>query len=122
MTPRPDPLLASQPTCDRHGVIVRDHHDLIEKRTVEHVRHEPDSDPGHQVRAGRLTGEHGGPGRFHRHHPDSRLSGLQDFARTGDRAAGAHAGHEDVDRAVRVLPDVEGARRVRSTSSTAWSG
>ena len=36
------------------------------------------------------------------------LRGLEHFAHAGDRSAGAHAGHENIDRAARVAPNLLG--------------
>ena len=91
-----------------------DLHHLVDDRQVQHVGDEAGADPldvvlaGLQRLAGQSLGDHRAGGRLDGDHLDAGFVRLERLADAGDRAAGAHAGHDDVDRAVGVAPDLLG--------------
>src|SRR5208282_3355619 len=85
--------------------------DFIDEREVQVVGHEPRTDTLNSVRprlqrlAAALLRDDGTGGRLDRDRDDRLAFGPFDVARdSGDGAAGADAGHEDVDGAVGVIP------------------
>ena len=63
---------------------------------------------GRQLVAGQCLRDHRRVGRLHRDGLKRRLARLDHFTAAGERATGAHAGHDDVDCAVGVVPDFLG--------------
>ena len=57
------------------------------------------------MRPGRAARKHGGIRRLDCHNLHPRLFALQILAHAGNRTARAHAGHENIHAAVRILPD-----------------
>ena len=55
---------------------------------------------------GDALAQHGRAGRLHSHHLDSGILALEILAHAGDRAAGADAGHKDVNLAVGISPNL----------------
>src|SRR5690606_20819056 len=76
--------------------------------TVEDVRHEAGADALDLVRAGRAAGKDGAVLGLDSDDAHRVLALLQNLADAGDGAARADAGYHDIDRAVRVLPDLLG--------------
>ena len=64
--------------------------------------------PGLQRLAGAALGNHRADGRLDRHDLHARLARLEHLADAGDRAAGADAGHEDINLPGRIPPDLLG--------------
>ena len=94
-------------------LLVGDLLDRVDQREIEHIGHEARADALDLVRAGlerlagALLGQDRARGGLHRHRKDRLALGVLDVARdAGDRAAGADAGDENVDRAVGVVPDL----------------
>ena len=94
--------------------LVADGHDLVDDGAIENGRHEAGADALDLVRTGRAAGQ------------DGLSSGstatifnvgarLQHLADAGDGAARADAGDEDIDRAVRVVPDFLGRGAARGS-------
>jgi hypothetical protein len=77
---------------------------------VQHLRHEAGADALDRVRALGAFGEHRRCLRLHGDRLETGLAFLDDFGHAGDGAAGADAGHQDVDLAVGVAPDFLGRR------------
>ena len=98
--------MGSQLAPGLEGLLVFDGDDLVVDGGVQRLGHEPGADALNLVGAGAALGEHGGSGRFHGHHLDGRVLRLQIGPGARKRAAGAHAGHEDVHHAIGVLPDL----------------
>ena len=98
-------------SSSRHG------HHVIDYVHIQHVGDEPRADPLDRVLArlqrlaGAALGNDRADGRLDRHDLHARLAGLEHFADAGDRAARAHARHEDID-----LP-----RRCPARSPRPWS-
>ena len=79
--------------------------DLVDHAAIEDRRNEAGADALDLVRPRRAAGKNGRVFGFDRDHADAGLAGLQNLADAGDRAAGADAGDDEVDFAVRVVPD-----------------
>jgi len=92
------------------GVWPADGDDLVVNPRVEHVGHKARADTLDGMRPLLPAGEHRRVGRLDGHHAHARLARLEHFAHAGDRAARAHARHEDVHLARRVAPDFLGGR------------
>src|SRR5690625_256605 len=80
--------------------------DLVVDRGVENLRHEVRPEPLDLVRSGFSAVEDGGFRRLDGNDLDIGLTFLEYLAHTGDGAAGADSRDDDVDRAVRVPPDL----------------
>src|SRR6185369_3185689 len=100
---------------NRFGTL--DQFDTIDHREVEGVRNESGADPLDLVRSrlNRLTGQMLGDDRtlfrFDRYGDDFLPLAVFDVTRdTGDGAAGADAGHQDIDAAIGVVPDFGAGR------------
>ena len=101
--------MADQPARFK-GVLVRHGDDFVVHLRIEHLRHEARADALNLVRARHAGGEHGGGRRLDGDNLHLRLFRLQVLAHAGDRAAGAHARHEDVHLAVGVVVDLRAGR------------
>ena len=99
-------LLVADLLAGGKGVLVGDGDDLIVDLGVQHVGHKAGTDALNLVRARSALAQHGGGSRLNGHDLDVGVLALQVLADTGDGAAGTDAGHEDVDLAVGVLPDL----------------
>ena len=60
--------------------------------------------------ASQFLGDHRTVGRLDGHDLEVRFLGLERLATAGDRAAGAHAAHQDVDLSFGIFPDFRGRR------------
>src|SRR5690606_7643934 len=115
--PRQDALLAREAARVLERLLVRHLLDGVDQRQVEHLRHEARAEALDLVRArlqrlaaARLR-EHRAPARLDRDRLDLPAARVLDVARdAGDRAARADAAHQDVDRAVGVVPDLGAGR------------
>src|SRR5271170_8417486 len=99
-------------------VFVGDLFDYIDEREVQILRHEARAYPLYLVRTGlqrlaaALLRDDGTRARLDGDRDDRFAFGLFDVARNaGDSAAGADARHENIDGAVRVVPDFRPRRR-----------
>src|SRR5580765_3356679 len=93
------------PLDGRLGVDVDD---LVVDLAVEDLGDEVGAEALDLVAGGRTPVEDRRLGRLHRDDLDVGLAALEDLADAGDRAAGTDPGHDDVDLAVGVLPDLLG--------------
>ena len=105
-------LLGGGPAGPLHGGRGVDVDDLVVDRRVEDLRHEVGADALDLVRAGLAAVEDRGLLRLDGDHLDVGLAVLEHLADAGDGAAGADAGHDDVDL----------RRRCPSRSPRPWSG
>ena len=87
--------------------LVRHHHDFVGHRAVEGSGHKRGPDPLHLVGA-RLAALKDGPLSFDRDGEDVRILSLQELRNPGEGSAGSYAGHEGVDAAVHLFPDLDG--------------
>ena len=92
------------------GLVVRDGHDLVIDGRIQDRRREAGADALDLVRAGSAAGQDRAVGRLDGDDLETGLPCLQHLAGAGDRAAGADAGNEDIDRPVCVVPDLFGGR------------
>src|SRR5699024_12772360 len=69
---------------------------LVVDAGVQDLRHEVRPETLDLVRTSLASGEHGGLGRLHGDDLHLRLALLEHLSHTGDRAAGAHPGDDDV--------------------------
>ena len=99
------PVQAHQRPPGREGFLVRDGNHLVVGGGVERRRHETRADALQAVRTRCTALQHRALYRLHRHHAHRGILRLQIFGHAGQRAAGAHARHEDVYLAVGILPD-----------------
>jgi hypothetical protein len=96
------------------GILVGHGDHFVDHVQIEDLRDEPGPDSLDRMLAwlqrlpGTALGDHRADGRFHGHDLHEPLAGLEHLAHAGDRAAGPHAGNEDVDPAARVAPDFLG--------------
>ena len=88
------------------GVLVGDGDDLVVDLGVQHVGHKAGTDALNLVCARSALAQHGGGSRLNGHDLDVGVLALQVLADTGHGAARTDTGHEDVDLAVGVLPDL----------------
>ena len=96
----------SQATARGERVLCGDGHDLVVDGRVERLRHEAGADALDLVGAGLAAGEHRRVGGLNGNNLYLRVLLLEVAAGAGDGAAGAHAGNQDVDLAVGVLPNL----------------
>ncbi len=99
-------LFPGQPPGQVDRVVVADADDLVDQIQVKHRRDEPGADALDRVGSLLTAGQHRRRGRFHGHELHRGLAFLDDLGHTGDSAAGADSGHEDVDLPVGVAPDL----------------
>src|SRR5690606_37480946 len=116
--PRDDALLPGKATGVLDGFLVRHLLHAVDEGQVERAGDEAGTEPldlvrrGGQRLAGERLGDHGAGGGLDGDGLDRLAPGLLDVARyAGDGAAGAHAGDQDVDRAVGVVPDLGASGR-----------
>jgi hypothetical protein len=101
-----DAFELGEPARGVEGGLIADRHHLVDHRAVEHVRHEAGANALDLVRARVAAGEHRRVLSSTRDDAQAGTAGLQHLPDTRDGAAGADAGHEHVDLAVRVVPDL----------------
>ena len=112
----PDEMPTSRPSSRRHaagdgeGVVVRDADHLVVGRRIEHGGNETGADSLDRVRPFLAAGQHRRGIRLDRDDLDAGFPCLEHFADPGHRAAGTDAGHEDIDLAVGIVPDLFGRR------------
>ena len=101
-----DALGADQLPSGGKCVLVPDPDDLVVDAPVQGVRDEVGADPLDLVGAGLAAGEQGGGVRLHRRHMDGGVLLLQIAGGSGEGTAGAHTGHQHIDLALGVRPDL----------------
>ena len=100
--PTSTPSVLPMSSADRECVLVGDGDYLVIHLGIQHVRHEARADALYLVRSGDAGGQHRGSRRLHRDDLHAGHFLLEVLADAGDRAAGADAGHEVINRAVGI--------------------
>ena len=87
------------------GVGAADFFDQVDLRFIQRVGNKASTDPLNLVGTTFAAGDDRGFLRLDRHHFDGGFARLQSLAYAGKRSAGANAGNDDVDFAIRVFPN-----------------
>src|SRR5262249_53411011 len=93
----------------REGFVFIDGNDFVDHAAIEHLRDEAGADALNRVRADAAARERRCARRLDRDDQAARPPLLEHLSDTRDGSAGAHAGHERVDVATRIIPDFFGS-------------
>src|SRR5690625_1603847 len=104
--PHEHALLPGQPAGQREGVLLPDGPHLVDQVHVQVGRYETRPHPLELVVAPLLAAKHRAARRLDRHHPRRRPLRLQVAANPADGAARARTGHQRVDPALRLPPQL----------------
>ena len=113
-TAAPDEMPTGMPFQTRdqprrvEGGLIADRDHFVDHAAIENGRRETGADALDLVRPRLAAGQNRRIFRLDRDHLEARPARLQHLADAGDRAAGADARNDDVDLAMRVVPDFLG--------------